>query len=123
MTIPVVGWHLRMLEEFNFVIKEKMNGHESYFDSSVNPKERKLHFLFSKEKSRSIVEYFMMHNEGVTKIELSKELKMSRNTVKKYIDRFYKIGVLNSKKISNKTLYFLKEEFSILKPKKLKIKK
>lgn len=120
MTIPVVGWHLRMLEEFNFVIKEKMNGHESYFESSIIPKERKLHFLFSKEKSRSIVEFLTMYNEGVTKTKLSKELKMSRNTVKKYIDRFHKMNVISSKKISNKTLYFLKEEYSILKSNELK---
>ncbi len=115
MSIPVVGWHLRMLEEFNFIINERFNGYEAYFDCSIPRDNRKILFLLSKDKPKQIIEFLARNNKkGITKIDLSKELNMSRNTISKYIEELCKINVLKDEMVSNKTVYSLKEDYYTL---------
>jgi len=110
LNISVVGWHVNILLKFNYIKKRKINNQEIYY--SVSGKDKLIetvHFL-RKEKSKKIINYLMVDNDGVTKTRFSRELKMHSNTINNYVDKLEKYGVLMKKKLSNKTIYFLNEE-------------
>ncbi|MFX1238493.1 MAG: winged helix-turn-helix transcriptional regulator [Promethearchaeota archaeon] len=48
-------------------------------------------------------------NKGIAKTRLSKELGMPPKTIKKYIERLEKLGIVIKKKKSNLTFYFFQE--------------
>ncbi len=107
----VVVWHLRILLKFNFIKKDKIENHDIYFDSKYNLKDKKLRYLTSKEKSRKIIEYLKKFDYGITKTQLSKELKMHINTITKYLEMFEQVNIVFKKKISKRIIYFLHEDF------------
>ena len=107
----VVVWHLNILLKFKFIRKAKFENHDLYFHSDFNEKDLKLKYLTSKEKGKKIIEYLMEFDYGLTKTQISKELKMHINTVAKYLKMFEQIGIVFNKKISKRILYFLSEEF------------
>ena len=105
LTIPVVGWHINVLVNFNCILKVKIKSHEAYFDSSIKPEYYEvLHFL-ALEKSKEIIEFLKGIDKGITKTKLSEILKMHSNTIKKYIEKLEGFGLILSEKLSNKTLY------------------
>lgn len=106
---PVVEWHLNVLLNFQCIRKDKINGQEIYFTTNEDQELDEVIHLVRKEKSKKIIESFLNDNEGITKTRLSKELGMHPKTIKKYIERLEKLGILEKKKTTNKTLYFLQE--------------
>ena len=111
MSNHVVVWHLKILLKFNFIKKKKFENHNLYFDANYNVKNTKLNYLTSKEKSRKIIEYLKNFDYGITKTQLSKELKMHINTISKYLEMFEQIDIIFKKKISKRIIYFLHEDF------------
>lgn len=109
MSNHVVVWHLNILLKFNFIKKEKIENHAIYFDSKFNLKNSKLKYITSKEKSKIIIEYFRKNDFGITKTQLSKDLKMHPNTVSKYLKSFEQLNIIKKKKVSKRTIYFLNE--------------
>ena len=107
----VVVWHLNILLKFRFIRKAKFENHDLYFDSNFDEKELKLKYITSKEKGKNIIEYLKEFDFGVTKTQISKELKMHINTVAKYLKKFEQIGIVVSKKVSKRILFFLSEDF------------
>jgi len=107
----VIVWHLKILLKFNFIKKKKFENHNLYFDAKYNIKNTKLSYLTSKEKSRKIIEYLKNFDYGITKTQLSKELKMHINTVSKYLEMFEQVNIVFKKKISKRIIYFLHENF------------
>ncbi len=107
----VVVWHLKILLKFNFVKTVKIENHDIYFDFKYNLKDKKLRYLTSKEKSREIIEYLKKFDYGITKTQLSKELKMHINTVAKYLELLTQVHITFEKKVSKRILYFLHEDF------------
>ena len=107
----VVVWHLNILLKFKFIKKAKFENHDLYYDPNFDQKDLKLKYLTSKEKGKNIIEYLKKFDYGVTKTQISKELRMHINTVAKYLKMFEKIGMVFSKKVSKRILYFLSEVF------------
>ncbi len=107
----VVVWHLKILLKFKFIKKDNFEDHDIYFDSTYNLKNKKLRYLTSKEKSRKIIEYLKEFDYGVTKSQLSNELKMHNNTITKYLEMFEQVNIVFKKKISKRNIYFLTEDF------------
>ena len=98
LNISVVGWHVNILMRFEFIKKKKINKQEIYYVVGGKDKlNETVHFL-RKEKSRKIINYLMIDNDGMTKTRFSRELKMHSNTINHYVDKLDKIGVLIKKK-------------------------
>ncbi|MFX1568453.1 MAG: hypothetical protein ACFFCV_08805 [Promethearchaeota archaeon] len=107
----VVVWHLNILLKFRYIRRTKFENHDLYFESNFNEKDLKLNYLTSKEKGKKIIVYLKEFNYGITKTQISKELKMHINTVAKYLKMFEQIGMVFDKKVSKRTLYFISEDF------------
>ena len=106
----LVKWHLDMLEQFNFIKKEKIENYIVYYDFNFKSEDIiKTHFL-SRTKSKQILG-FITKNEGVTKHKISKELGMHQTTISKYVLKLEEFGLIYSKIYSNKELYFLNTGF------------
>ncbi|MFX1340496.1 MAG: winged helix-turn-helix transcriptional regulator [Promethearchaeota archaeon] len=106
----LLGWHLKILLKFNFIRNKKFDKHEVFFDVNQERNYDELYYFISKEKSRLIIEYLLENPEGATKTQLSRELLMHSNTISKYLKRLEKLNLLQKKKFSIKTLYFLNEQ-------------
>ncbi|MFX1273825.1 MAG: hypothetical protein ACFFBP_17765 [Promethearchaeota archaeon] len=110
MNIPVVGWHINILLKFNFIQKKKINDQEVYFGAEEKQElDEEVHFI-RKEKSKKIIKYFLIDNDGVTKTRISKELNMHYSTINNYFDKLEKICLLVKKKLPNHTIFFLDED-------------
>ncbi len=103
----VVVWHLNMLLKFNYIKKEIIENHKIYFDSNMQFDDVKKNYYLSKDKSRKIINHLKINNKGITKTQLSKQLKMHPNTVTKYLESLQKYNIIIKDEISSKILYFL----------------
>ncbi|MFX1376435.1 MAG: hypothetical protein ACFFA0_11520 [Promethearchaeota archaeon] len=104
-------WHLEMLLKFGFIKEMKIDNNHIYYESSLNAKDIEQSFYLSNEKVKTIVEYLNNDSEGYTKSELSRNLKMHLNTVKKYLKKLVELKRVTTKKISNKTLYSINKSY------------
>jgi len=111
LSVFSVDWHLNMLLKFNIIKKERIDNRNVYFDSNFKSESTELIHLISRDKCRKILEFIELYNEGCTKYKLSKELGMHPTTITKYILKIEDFGLLFKKKLPNKTLYFLNEEY------------
>jgi predicted transcriptional regulator len=99
-----------MLVKFNFIRKETLDNHDIYFDADMNFEDVKKKYFTSKTKSKKIIDYLKVNNDGITKTQLSNDLKMHPNTITKYLESLHEHDIIIREKISNKTLYFLNSE-------------
>jgi len=106
----VVVWHLNILIKFEFIHKEVLENHEVYFDATKEVEEIISEYFTSKEKSREIINYLKRDDLGVTKTNLSHELRMHMDTLAKYLKLLEKYDIVVKKKIDNRNLYFLKQK-------------
>ena len=107
----VVVWHLNVLQKFNFIKKEKIESHDIYFDSKFDVKSSKFAYITSKDKSKKIINYLKDNDFGITKTQLSKNLRIHPNTISKYLKALEKFDVIVKKKVSKRVIYFLNESF------------
>jgi len=107
----IVVWHLNMLLKFDYIHKEQIENHEIYFDATEEIDKIALNYFTSKEKSREIVNFLKKDDSGVSKTSLSHELSMHMDTLAKYLNILEKYNVIDRKKIDNRYLYFLNENY------------
>ncbi len=107
----VVVWHLKMLLKFDLIQVEKVENHDVYFDSNFNIKNSKFAYITSQEKGKKIIEYLRQNDFGLSKSQLSKELKMHPNTISKYLKMLEQFNVVIKKKVSKRVIYFLNESY------------
>ncbi len=103
----VVVWHLNMLLKFNYIKKEILENHKIYFDSNMQFDDVRKNYYLSKDKIKKIINHLEINNTGITKTQLSKELKMHPNTLTKYLEPLQNYNIIIKKEISNKILYYL----------------
>ncbi len=108
----VVIWHLEMLLKFEFIKKQEIENHDIYFDVNYRLRNTELMYFTSKEKSKLIIEYLKKNNVGITKTQLSTDLKIHINTATKYLTFLEQFQVVSKKKLSRKILYFLNDDFN-----------
>lgn len=107
----VVVWHLNMLLRFDFIKKENIENHEIYFKANFDLDKSERVYFTSKDKSKLIIEYLKTNDTGITKTKISQDLNIHINTVAKYLNFLEKFDLVFKKELSNKTLYFLNEDF------------
>jgi len=107
LNIPVVEWHLNILIKFSYIIKEAIDNLDVYFDLDVKPEDRMVLYFISKEKCKQIINILKEHEEGMTKHQISEQLKMHTTTVTKYTQKLHEYKILNEMTLPNKTLFFL----------------
>ena len=108
-----VIWHINFLHLFNFIERikiEKHYNHYIYFDKKLDSQEAKIIYFTNHKKCKRIIEHLKNENEGCTKTQLSKELGMHPNTIKKYINELEVLNIVSKTKSSNKSLYYLPSE-------------
>ena len=111
MSNHVVIWHLSMLLKFSYIKTENLDNHEIYFEFNFKLRNIKFNYFTSKDKSKLIIDYLKNNDIGITKTKISTDLKIHINTTIKYLDFLEDFNVVNRKNLSNKTLYFLNEDF------------
>ena len=105
-----VIWHLNLLFLFGFIKKTKIEKHYNhyiYYKTEINSLQAKKIYFTKNNKCKDIIEYLRNKNGGCSKTELSKQLGMHPNTIRKYIGALEAIKVVFKKNISNKSLYYL----------------
>ncbi|MFX0189024.1 MAG: hypothetical protein ACFE8A_14960 [Candidatus Hodarchaeota archaeon] len=107
----VVVWHLSLLEKFDFIRKLKIDNIDVYFESNLDLKEIKKFYILSKEKYKNIIQYLRINDTGITKTQLSTELKIHHNTATKYLNSLLELEVISCRRKSRKILYFLNENY------------
>ncbi len=105
----VIVWHVTLLLKFELIRAHKLDRHEIYYNPSSSLDDAKKNFYLSKEKSQKIIYYLNTNKEGLTKNQMCEALQMHPNTVTKYLDFLEGFSVIESEKIENTTLYFVKE--------------
>ncbi|MBN1799944.1 MAG: right-handed parallel beta-helix repeat-containing protein [Candidatus Lokiarchaeota archaeon] len=103
----VVRWHVNMLNKFQFVRLEQIGNQHAYFDNETKHQDTELMHFISREKSKNIIEYLKKNDEGCLLTELSKELGMHYNTIKKYVKKLEELDIISSKQ---KKYYYLNEK-------------
>ncbi|MFX0105700.1 MAG: hypothetical protein ACFE75_09430 [Candidatus Hodarchaeota archaeon] len=93
-----------------YICKEKIENKETYFDANVKSEDRMIIYLISKDKCKEIINFLKLHQEGITRTQISEQLNMHSITVAKYTDKLHENGILSKKALANKTLYFLNNE-------------
>jgi predicted transcriptional regulator len=102
-------WHLNVLLKFNFIKKEKLESPDVYFEADFDVKNSKFAYITSKDKSKKIINYLKNNDFGVTKTQLSKNLKIHPNTISKYLELLEQFNVVVIKKASKRVIYFLND--------------
>ena len=103
----VLTWHVDILMKFGLIKTYRFDRHEIYFHPKINPSDYQNIYIMSKKKSKMILTYMGSNPKGKTKTAISKNLGIHYNTVTTYISLLEDAGIIISKKVSNKTLYFI----------------
>ena len=106
----VVVWHLNILLKFGFIVKERIEKHDIYYETGTEPNYAKKIYVSSKEKSKQILKYLRKNSTGITKTRLSNELSIHPNTITKYLKDLEQYNIVNKEILNNKTLYYINEE-------------
>lgn len=109
MSNSVIFWHLTLLLKFQLIKKLVIDNHPVYFTIDINFEDAKKISFISKEKCKKIINHLRMNNIGLSKYQLSSDLKIHNTTLKKYVKTLEAYNIITKKKMSNKTLYFLNE--------------
>ena len=105
-----VIWHVNFLHLFNFIERikiEKHYNHYIYFDKNLDSLQARKIYFKNHKRCKQIIEHLKNDNEGCTKTQLSRELRMHPNTIKKYINELEVLNIVSKSKSSNKNLYYL----------------
>ena len=107
----ILAWHIKMLLKFNYIRSKVIEKHEVFFnaDFQVDSEKEQVLFFISKQKVRKIIDYLNYNPEGCSKTRISKELGMHSTTIDRYMNKLEKYGILQKKRLSNKTLYFIND--------------
>ncbi len=87
LNIFIAKWHIDMLIKFNLIQELKVYSKKLYFDLNINKELKELYYLISNKKSNNIIQYLKSNDLGTTIYQITKELKMHFNTVKKYLSK------------------------------------
>ncbi|MBN1803166.1 MAG: right-handed parallel beta-helix repeat-containing protein [Candidatus Lokiarchaeota archaeon] len=107
MSGAVIRWHLSVLDKFKFVRPEKIGNRKAYFDNEGSFHSAQIVHIISRGKCKMIIEYLELNSKGCQLTELSRELGIHYNTIKKYISKLEEYGVISSKK---KSIYFINKK-------------
>ena len=109
MSSGVVYWHIKLLLKFQLIKKVSIDNHIVYFPSNIELRDAEKLYLISKDKSKKIINYLKINNFGISKTQLSTDLKIHHKTINKYLKSLEGHNIITKEKRSNKTLYFLKD--------------
>jgi len=107
----ILAWHIKILIKFDFIRCATIEKHDAFFDANLQTDNDEILFILSKEKSKQIIDYLLEHQEGVSKTQMSRELKIHSTTVSNYIKLLENIEIILKKELPRKTIFFLNERY------------
>ena len=101
--------HLDNLEKFKFIKSIKIGNQKAYYMYDLDPACFETYFFLRKDKVKRIIELLKNNNanSGLSPTRMSKQLKMHYNTIRKYLNILYKIGIIKLFAKNNQKKYFL----------------
>ncbi|MBN1802926.1 MAG: right-handed parallel beta-helix repeat-containing protein [Candidatus Lokiarchaeota archaeon] len=95
LSSAVVRWHLNVLERFQFIRGKKVGNLVAYYDQYRTLDNAEVLHIISREKCKRIIKYLQENTEGCQLTEISQELGMHYNTVKKYLDKLDEFDLIS----------------------------
>lgn len=102
-------WHLNVLLDYDIIRKEKFGQFTLYFPlvNVIERMERMVNGLAKSEMTIKIFELIKNH-PGITSSDISKEVKIARNSVKYHIDKLAENNLISFKKTGRKKKLYSK---------------
>ena len=106
-----VLWHLGFLEKSQLIKSVRIGNQKAYYNFSLDPTDLEIFFYLRKEKIKNIIDLLKDKNaqSGMSPTNMSKQLNMHYNTIRKYLNILQEIGVIKFFVKNNKKVYFLDE--------------
>ncbi len=101
----LAAWHLKMLEDFNFIKKSRFMNKVVYFSSNINLNDFNRIITLKTPEIFKILEYILL-NPGIIFIELIKKTGLSSKKLKYYIQRFHELNLINKDTNTGQIKYF-----------------
>lgn len=89
-----VLWHLRMLNDFEFIRIVKIGNQKAIFDINFDDKQENIIFHLRNEKIQEIMNLLKNSNEALKPTIISESLNIHYNTIKKYLDILLKLKII-----------------------------
>ncbi len=96
-------WHLDVLLKYHIIKKKKYGQYVLYFPITTSSKDLD-EYKHSFYKSKTTLEIFNIieENAGITSSEISKKLRLSRNTIKYHVDKLIEENLIDLKRNGRK---------------------
>ncbi len=96
-------WHLDVLLKYHIIKKKKYGQYVLYFPITTSSKDID-DYKHSFYKSKTTLEIFKIieENAGITSSEISKKLRLSRNTIKYHVDKLIEENLIDLKRNGRK---------------------
>ena len=101
----LAAWHLKMLEKFDFIRKNRIKNKNIYFNSYIDSILDEKIFTLKDPKNFKILENILFE-PGITLNELAKKVKINYEKVKKIISNLTKFEFVNTENNETSPRYF-----------------
>ena len=100
-------WHLTVLERFKFIRFVKIGNNKAFFNFNLDSKFDETRFYLKNKKMIQIITLMEKSKKALKISEMSNQLKMHNDTLKKYITILEKLNFLDLKLENDKSSYML----------------
>ncbi|MCP4760801.1 MAG: winged helix-turn-helix transcriptional regulator [archaeon] len=105
-------WHTSILEDFQLIRKKRFGRSLAYFDNNLSEKYDKECFYLRNKKTLDIINLLKQytHKNGITQMEISKELKIAFGTVQNHLKKLKEINLINRITVESKVYFIIDKD-------------
>ncbi len=105
-------WHLKILENFDFIRVHGFESQKNLFNFRSNPKNDILHIILRNEKVKSILEVLKTNEKPLRPTVLSEMVSIHYNTIKKYLKKLVELNLIKKVNGDKKKRYILNKNWN-----------
>lgn len=105
-----IQWHLKILEEYGLIKKQKLDSFVIYFTKLNRSKLNKKTLLLNKSKITSHILQIIRNNPGVCSSKIGEMINLKRNSVKYHVDKLLADDFIYRKPSGRKNLLYAHSE-------------